>query len=121
MSGNALADLVSPYQLVDGFEECGTSISANGGIEGLDRVISLGELGGSVSIEFDAYSIPDSLKVSSVGSGRRLFSTGGMVSGVHKHSFYFDPVAEGSSKVRARVEGSGSDTAWALSISCPSG
>jgi len=97
---------------------CGTPFSASGGTEGMDINYSMGGTAGSVLVEFQAYTIPDMLEIWQ--GGRRIYSTGDLVSGLHTTTIYHDP--DNGLEWNIRVYGnSNSGTAWDLNISCPTG
>ena len=98
---------------------CGGGINPNGGYEGLDILVELGDQPGSVSLWFNAYDIPDSLNIYAVGSGVELFSTGGKIAGEVNSGFYFNAADHGASTVRVKVVGGSAQTEWLLSLGCP--
>jgi hypothetical protein len=111
--------VVMPYLAPVQAIPCGGSISPAGGIEGLKQIVELGNNPGVVHLSFNAFNIPDSLTVSTIGSGEILYSTGGMVSNTIAGNFYFDADEQGSSSVLVKVVGGDTKTAWQLNLSCP--
>ncbi len=97
---------------------CGVPISATGGTTGYTKTMDLGSITGAVQVQFEAYSIPDSLLVTR--SGSTVVSSGGMVSGLRNYSF---PQSAGAPRyIDVRVTGnSDPNTQWTLAVSCPGG
>lgn len=100
---------------------CGTPLTADGGSEGLVRVMDMGGTPGNVQVRFDAYSIPDGLQIKATGSGRILVDTGGLISGERSFTFPFDPNQNsGARTIEYKVTGnSNPGTAWSILSSCP--
>lgn len=86
------------------------------------RKIDLGEVKGTVEIEFEAYYIPDSFVLKAVGGKNKvIYTTNGLVSGYQNHSFYFDPEAFGTTQVQVEIQGNeqNKDTLWTYTVGCP--
>lgn len=100
---------------------CGQPISAGGGTEGLTTTLDLGTTSGTVSVEFEAYDVPDALEIRSKNSARTiLVTTVGLVSGFRQYSFHYDPNQSGSRFIDVKVTGNEiSSTAWTVAVSCP--
>ena len=99
---------------------CGEPISAEGSTGRTVKNIDLGNRGGSVELEFEAYRIPDSLEIRD-SMGEVIYSTDGQVTGFHKTSLYFPGRADGRSEIwEAVVEGNPDPgTKWNLVVGCP--
>lgn len=102
---------------------CGQLVTS-GGHAGYDQPMELGSTAGKVSVQFQAYSIPDKLEIFALddagNSSVRLLSTGGQVTQYWEKTFQHDPAVRGSSKVRIKVTGNeSSNTLWQLGVSCP--
>jgi hypothetical protein len=99
---------------------CAGTYKMTGGISGLDITREMGSTSGSVQLSFEAYSIKDSLVVNAVNSAStQLDTTNGMISGLHKKTFTFNPATLGTTKARIRIVGSEDGTMWNVAMSCP--
>ncbi|WP_153067362.1 hypothetical protein [Steroidobacter cummioxidans] len=99
---------------------CAGTYKMTGGISGLDITREMGSTSGTVQLSFEAYSIKDSLVVNAVNpANTQLATTSGMVSGLHKRTFAFNPATLGTTKARIRIVGSDADTVWNVAMSCP--
>lgn len=95
---------------------CQTNASS-GGQGSFSYAYYMGTTGGTVSITYDMYTIPDRLDVYTINNGSKvtLFSTGGLVSGGDTVSFSVVPDATVFVGVSAPTSG----TAWDFSLGCP--
>lgn len=99
---------------------CPGTYKMTGGINGLDITREMGSTSGTVQLSFEAYSIKDSLVVNAVNSANtQLDTTNGMISGLHKKTFTFNPATLGTTKARIRIVGSEDGTVWNVAMSCP--
>lgn len=96
---------------------CGASINASGGSEGYTAAMSLGSESGPVQVQFEAFSIPDSLRISN-SSGSTRFTTNGLVSGYSADTISYDPDSDGNLNIQV-TGNSDNDTAWTLFVGCP--
>lgn len=95
---------------------CGTPLTANGGTEGLTTDFGMGTTAGYATVEFNAHTIKDALEI---WHGRKqIYTTGGLVSGMHSNSVYHDPSRgqDWSIEVSGNAD---TGTVWELTISCP--
>lgn len=99
---------------------CGQVIRS-GSSSGLDVVQELGTTPGKVSVNFEAFSIPDGLEIKADNPAATLLATtGGLVAGTKALSFTHDPTARGTTRVRVKVTGnSDTGTVWNVGVSCP--
>lgn len=113
-----VAGVVVPYSSADA--SCGTTIAAQGRSEGLAGApMDLGTKSGKVSVQFQAYDIPDGLTIKGKDSGKILVSSNGPVSYLHDYSFNFDG-SEANRKIAVYVQGSDNpETYWTVAVSCP--
>lgn len=101
---------------------CGTSFSAAGSSEGLGRSVDLGSAAGTVAVEFDAYYIPDELRIyrGTSATGTPVVQTGGLVSGFYTFNFTTSSATSGTNKVFVKVIGnSDPGTWWTATVGCP--
>ncbi len=96
---------------------CGNSVNASVGSEGYNATMDLGTESGPVVIQFEAFSIPDGLRVRN-SSGSTRFSTGGLVSGYHTRTVNYDGDTDGHYNINV-TGNSDSGTAWTLFVGCP--
>lgn len=94
----------------------GTFEPAGGGGKYTEVVHAIGTNPGTVQIDYNMFSIKDSLKV--YYANVLLAETNGFVGGEGTLTFNFNP-ANGNDKITVRVESESSATAWKYSISCP--
>ena len=79
---------------------CGQTVNAEGGTDGYSQIHTLGTEPGTVELDFEAYSIPDAIRVTAAnGSSTKLADSNGLVSGYHVYKFNCDPSALGSTDV----------------------
>jgi hypothetical protein len=100
---------------------CGQAIQAKGGTGTYTASMDMGSTGGTVTVDFEAFTIKDSFEVRSKNSARTLLkSSGGMVSGFNSYPFNFQPGSLGSSLIEVQVTGNGdAATQWTIGVSCP--
>lgn len=79
--------------------------------------IDLKQTSGTVDVEYDMYTIPDSLKITYEGT--EIFSTGGLVSGYDAFSLTYGSPTSTSAIITATLEAPDASTAWELYIGCP--
>ncbi len=96
---------------------CPAQVSRTGESEGLSLVVDLGASAGVVSVQFEAFGVPDALTVIQEQTGVKLLETG-VVSGYASQTFSFNP---GSGRnVRFKVDANQTaPTVWILKASCP--
>jgi hypothetical protein len=68
-----------------------------------------------VEISFEAYNIPDSIKITA--NGKKIAQTNGLVGGYHQWQIDYDPIKHGKEFV-ASVDAPNGGTAWKLCIDC---
>ncbi len=102
---------------------CGQAISSSGGSEGYSKDIAheMGSVAGRGVLEFDPYSIPDSIKVTAYNNSRKVLATSkGMVSGRQVISYNYNPDSLGTTKVRVEVDANSDlGTFWTFTLGCP--
>ncbi len=69
----------------------------------------------TVEISFEAYNIPDSIKITA--NGKKIAQTNGLVGGYHQWQIDYDPINHGKEFV-ASVDAPNGGTAWKLCIDC---
>ncbi len=100
---------------------CGQPVNAGGGTNGYRKIHGLGTEAGQVELDFEAYSIPDAIRVTPDNdSNNNLVNSNGQVSGFNVYKFNYDPNSLGTTKVEIKVTGnSDSGTAWVFTLGCP--
>lgn len=97
---------------------CGERLNQSGGSEGYSTRMTMGSKPGVASVFFEAYSIPDSLKITSA-DGRVLATSGGFVNGNYKASFFHKGSVNNTFVYIDVIGNSDSNTQWTLHVSCP--
>lgn len=100
---------------------CGEPLNEVGGHEGFTGSYDLGTEPGVVTVEFDAYYIPDGYTVRADNSSNTLLlSSNGLASGFFSETFDFDADVLGTTEVNVSIQGNSDQrTAWAFTASCP--
>jgi hypothetical protein len=102
---------------------CSTPRSDSGGWQGIDYTMNLGTRAGRVQVQYEAYSIPDKLVITSQNANHTSFvDTGTLISGFHTYQFDYDPVTLGSNQIHVVVTGNPEpthSTAWNTVVGCP--
>lgn len=83
-------------EIVDKDSILGKDVNANGGVEGYDEVHNFAP-GQSVNVFFDPYTIPDSLTISDVTTGRSYVNTGFIGGSSYSGSFTIDKASRRAS------------------------
>lgn len=97
---------------------CAGQVLRSGEAEGLRITHDFGSVGGVVSIEFEAFGVPDAFSIASDATGQQLIDLGSG-SGLRKATFSFNPVSSGQ-RLRLRVDANQNEpTFWTLRVSCP--
>lgn len=98
--------------------QCNTPLSPAGGVGTWNFPISLGGTKGDVDLDFETYTVPDSLRIT-LDDGRELYSTNGLVSGYRRHTVSFDPNGRADVIATARISAPTNGTAWTFRLGCP--
>lgn len=97
---------------------CNTPLSPAGGVGTWNFPISLGGTKGDVDLDFETYTVPDSLRIT-LDDGRELYSTGGLVSGYRRRTVSFDPNGRVDVIATAKITAPTNGTAWTFRLGCP--
>lgn len=100
---------------------CGKPINAGGGTDGYSQTHALGTEAGVVELDFEAYSIPDEIRVTARNeSNKELVNSKGQVSGFNIYKFTYDPNSLGTTNVKVKVTGNkNTGTSWTFTLGCP--
>jgi hypothetical protein len=97
---------------------CAGQVQRSGGGEGLSIEHDFGSAAGVISLEFEAYGVPDGFSIASGTTNQQLIDLGSG-SGLRKATFNFNPSASGQ-RLRLRVDANQTEaTFWQLRVSCP--
>ena len=99
---------------------CNQGISNTGGFETFSVIVNLGSNRGNVNVNYNMYTIPDSLAISKLsGPSARIYNSWGTISGNGSVSFAYDPSLFPDNAVNVVVQGGSAGTEWYVSVSCP--
>jgi len=99
---------------------CGTPVSRSGGSGPTTFIQDLGGTPGTVTINFEAYSVPDAFKITPDNNTTvTLKSSNGQVANAHTYTFEHQPDVRKSTKVSVTVDGNDNPTVWNFAMSCP--
>lgn len=118
VSDGRRALVATPIQYVEGIRSCGVHFLQQGGNEGYEGAVELGEQAGNVCLIFEAYSVPDRMVVHF--GNEKVFDTRTLVPGTHTAVVSFDPVRQRTTRARVEITGNGElPTVWKAFLSCP--
>lgn len=114
---NHVVDAANVIKLNPKCSDCGAPINSAGSTGTHEFVKTIGTGRQTVTVNFEAYSIPDKLEI--FAGGKVLAATNGFVQGLHQLVFTFDSAALGTTQITARVTGnSDTNTQWKLCLDC---
>lgn len=91
--------------------------SSSGGSGVTTNTHYIGQGSGTVTINCDAYSVPDGFEA--IYNGNVVATTGGLISGKATLSFFHNFATTGKDTFQMRVTGSSSGTSWVYTVNCP--